>query len=377
MARSVAPTIHQVAERCGVSISTVSRALSRPERVNAATRATVLAAAAELGYQPSPRARALLTGRSLTIVLMVPDITNPFFFDLIRGAQHRAATAGYTQVLVDTEESPDLESAHLATSVKSADGVVLAASRLPDDALAAAAARLPLVLINRTVPRVASVSIDTPRGFAQAVEHLLQLGHRRLVYVSGPRSSASDARRWRALQQAARRTPVSTSGVSTSGVSTSGVSITRVGPFPPTRDAGAAAADAAVATGATGILAFNDLLALGILRRLADRGIRVPGSISLVGCDDVFGADFCAPPLTTIRAPVEAAGRRATELLLEQLRPTRAPAPHEDLLTAALVVRGSTGPAPTAAEDNAAEDNAAEHSAAEHSAAVDRPRRTR
>lgn len=331
--RSGAPTIHQVAERCGVSISTVSRALAHPERVNAVTRSTVLSAAAELGYQPSPQARALLTGRSWTIVLMVPDITNPFFFDLIRGAQHRAAAAGYTQVLVDTEESADLESAHLATSVKSADGVVLAASRLPNEALAAAAGRLPLVLINRTVPRVASVSIDTPKGFAQALAHLVGLGHRRLVYVAGPRSSVSNARRWRALSDAARR---------------HAVSITRVGPFPPTREAGAAAADAAVTAGATGVLAFNDLLALGILRRLADRGIGVPGQMSLVGCDDIFGADFCEPSLTTIRAPIEAAGRRATELLLEQLGPTRVPAPRGDLLTASLTVRGSTGPAPAA-----------------------------
>ncbi len=331
MVRSVAPTIHQVAARCGVSISTVSRALSHPERVNAVTRAMVLATATELGYQPSPQARALLTGRSMTIVLMVPDITNPFFFDLIRGAQHRAAAAGYTQVLVDTEESPELESAHLAASVKSADGVVLAASRLPNDALAAAAARLPLVLINRTVPRVASVSIDTPRGFTQALDHLVGLGHRRLAYVSGPRSSVSNERRWRALDEAARRAQVS---------------ITRVGPFPPTREAGAAAADAAVDAAATGVLAFNDLLALGILRRLADRGIDVPRDMSLVGCDDIFGADFCAPPLTTIRAPIEAAGHRATELLLEQLGPTRAPTPRGDLLTASLTVRGSTGPAP-------------------------------
>jgi LacI family repressor for deo operon, udp, cdd, tsx, nupC, and nupG len=338
MDRLVPPTIHDVAARCGVSISTVSRALSRPERVNAGTREQVLAAADELGYEPSARARSLLTGRSMSFVLLVPDITNPFFFGLIRGTQHQAAVAGYTQVLVDTEESPALESQHLATSVKAADGVVLAASRLPSDALAGAAARLPLVLINRSVAGVASVTIDTPSSFSQAVFHLVSLGHRSLVYVGGPRSSVSSAGRWRAANAAARR---------------AGVRITRVGPFAPTREAGAAAADAAVHLGATGILAFNDLLALGILRRLRERGIDVPRQVSLVGCDDIFGADFCDPPLTTITAPIEEAGRRATDLLLEQLRPARPVPARLELLTASLTIRGSTGPLGAAGEATA------------------------
>jgi len=328
---STAPTIHVVAQRCGVSISTVSRALSRPERVNAVTRELVQATALQLGYQPSPAARALLSGRSMSIVLMVPDITNPFFFDLIRGAQHRSAAVGYTQVLVDTEESIRLEAAHLATSVKSADGVVLAAARLPDAALAAAATRQPLVLINRSVPGVSSVSIDTPAGYVQAMDLLVASGHRTLAYVSGPRSSVSDGRRWKAISLAARRLRVT---------------VRRLGPFPPTRAAGAGAADAALLAGVTGILAFNDLLALGILHRLAERRIAVPEQVSLVGCDDIFGADFCDPPLTTITAPIEAAGARATDLLLDQLGTVRSRAVHDEILAATLTVRASTGPAP-------------------------------
>lgn len=334
MGRSPAPTIHEVAKRCGVSISTVSRALSRPERVNPTTRQLVQQTAAQLGYQPSPAARTLLSGRSMSIVLMVPDITNPFFFGLIRGAQHRAAAVGYTQVLVDTEESPRLEAAHLATSVKSADGVVLAAARLPDAALAAAAARQPLVLINRSVPGVSSVSIDTPSGYVRALELLVGSGHRRLAYVAGPRSSVSDGRRWRAITLAARRLKVA---------------VTRLGPYPPTREAGPAAADAAVLAGVTGVLAFNDLLALGVLARLAARGIDVPRQMSIVGCDDIFGADFCDPPLTTITAPIEATGARATDLLLEQMRPVRPGGVHDEVLSSTLTVRQSTGPAP--AED--------------------------
>jgi LacI family transcriptional regulator, repressor for deo operon, udp, cdd, tsx, nupC, and nupG len=323
-------TIHDVARASGVSISTVSRAMSRPEQVNATTRERVLAAAAELDYRPSTAARSLTSGRSMTLGLLVPDITNPFFFDLIRGTQGRSATAGYHQILIDTQESVELEQHHIAASAKESDGLVLAASRLTDEALAAAARTVPLVAINRSTPGVSSVVIDTPSGMGQAVDHLASLGHRKVAYLSGPRSSWSNARRWRAVQQAARRT---------------GISARQLGPFPPTREAGAAAADAAVHAGVTAVLAFNDLIALGVLRRLFDRGLSVPEDMSVVGCDNTFGSDFCHPPLTTVSAPIEQAGQLATDMLLALLRsPVPSPRVHE--LPAVLTIRGSTGPVP-------------------------------
>jgi LacI family transcriptional regulator len=174
------------------------------------------------------------------------------------------------------------------------------------------------------------VVIDTPSGMVQALHHLASLGHRAVAYLSGPRSSWSNGRRWRAVQMAARR---------------DGLSVRRLGPFPPTRAAGAAAADAAVHAGVTAVLAFNDLIALGVLQRLFARGLAVPDDMSVVGCDDTFGADFCHPPLTTITASIEQVGRLATDMLLEQLRPV-APPPRVHTVPAVLTIRGSTGPAP-------------------------------
>lgn len=329
--RRPAPTISDVAAHCGVATSTVSRALSRPERVSEATRLRVLAVANELGYHPNPRARSLLSGRTHTIALLVPDITNPFYFGVIRGAQRQGAAAGYTQLLIDTEESAEVEGRHLARLPKSADGLILAASRLSDAELTAVAAKVPIVAINRSIPTVPTVIIDTFTGMVQAVEHLVSLGHRELAYLSGPSTSWSNGRRWKAVRAAARRL---------------GASATRLGPFAPTVGAGAGAADAAINCGATAVLAFNDLLAIGVLQRLAERGLDVPGDISVVGCDDIFGADFCHPALTTLTAPIERAGRVATDMLLDWLGPGLGQGNfrQQETLPTLLTVRESTGP---------------------------------
>lgn len=334
------PTIHDVAERLGLAASTVSRAFSRPERVNAGTRERVLTAAAEMGYQPSPIARALPSGRTNTLALLVPDITNPFFFGIIRAAERHAAAAGYTLVLADTNESADTETASIDKLARTVDGFVLSSSRLPDGALRSAYDNAPLVLINRKVTDVPSVVIDSADGMRQVVEHLASLGHRRIVYVGGPRASWSDKRRWRALQNLARRLDLE---------------VSKTGPFAPTVSAGTSAADAALLSDATAVVTFNDLQAIGIVRRFAARGIAVPEQISVVGCDDIFGADFCHPPLTTLSAPVEDAGRCAVDLLLTALKDAgaaqRSPVSNESVrpvvLPSHLVIRDSTTVAPS------------------------------
>ncbi|MFC4948040.1 LacI family DNA-binding transcriptional regulator [Pseudonocardia sp. GCM10023141] len=330
--RSRGATISDVAAHCGVAISTVSRALTRPGRVNEITRLRIVAAADELGYHPNPRARSLLSGRTDTLALLIPDITNPFFFDVIRGTQGQSAAAGYSLLLVDTEESSEVEARHIARLQKSVDGLILAAARLSDSELARAA-EVPMVALNRNTPGVPTVVIDSAEGTVQAVEHLASLGHRTLAYAAGPTGSWSNVQRWRAVRAAAQRL---------------GVTARRVGPFTPTVHAGAAAADAAFNVGATGVLAFNDLMAIGILQRLKERGIRVPADMSVVGCDDIFGADFCHPALTTLTAPIERAGRVATDMLLDQLgRGTGRSAPRKrERLPTNLTVRESTGPAP-------------------------------
>ncbi len=325
-------TIYDVAREAGVAASTVSRSFSDPRRVNATTREHVLEVAERLGYRPNPLATALQSGRTATIALLVPDITNPHFFGTIRGAERRASAAGVTFILGYTEESADNERNQIERLARSVDGFVLAASRMPDSTTTELAREHNLALVNREVEGLPSAVFDNGPGSWQIVEHLASLGHRSLVYLSGPHQSWLAGERWRALR---------------SGAEQRGMTATRLGPFPPRVVGGGAAADAALVAKATAIVAHNDLLAIGVLRRLTERGVRVPQEISVVGYDDIFGADFCVPALTTLAGPHEEAGSAAVELLLEKASPsaTRA-APRRVTLPSHLVIRDSTGPAP-------------------------------
>jgi DNA-binding LacI/PurR family transcriptional regulator len=325
-------TINDIARVTGVAASTVSRALTRPGRVNAATRERIEAAARELNYVPNVRARALTSGQTETLAVLVSDITNPFYFPLIRGAQNQLKAAGFAQLLIDTEDSGELESHLLHKMRLTFDGAILAASRLSERELAAVAAEMPIVTVNRNVRGVQSVVIDSPAGIAQAVEHLISLGHRDIVYAAGPESSWANVARWRAMKAAMGR---------------HGLAARTIGPFPAARVSGSAAGDSLLNTGATACIAFNDLLAIGILTRLRDRGVRVPDDVSIVGCDDIFGADFCHPPLTTLTAPIEQAGRMAVSMLLTRLSEgTPRTGRQSAVLPTHLTVRESTGPAP-------------------------------
>ncbi|MGN6407167.1 MAG: LacI family DNA-binding transcriptional regulator, partial [Curtobacterium sp.] len=219
-------TIRDIADATGVAPSTVSRALSLPDRVNQATQQRIQQAARELGYVPNSQARALTSGRTRAVAVLVSDITNPFYFDVIRGTQHQLAGAGWTQLLVDTEESADAEMAALSAIAGKADGAVLTASRLSDAQIARFAERTPLVVVNRRPAGVPSVRIDTPGGVEQAGQPLVSLGHRDVHTVAGPDSSWSTERRWTALVRVAKRL---------------GVRVGRVGPHAPFGDSGAAA----------------------------------------------------------------------------------------------------------------------------------------
>lgn len=329
-------TIHDIAALSGVAASTVSRALSNPNRVNFRTRERIEAAAAQLHYVPNAQAKALSSGQTKAVAVLVADITNPFYFDIIRGTQLQLKAAGYTQLLVDTEESEEVEGNTVEQLRRTADGLIITASRLSDESLANAARLIPTVTINRDIEGVATVILDTPTATNQALDHLISLGHSHVAYLSGPDTSNSSLRRWAALETAAQER---------------GVTAVRLGPFAPRKHSGAAAADALVHSGATAGIAFNDLIAIGMLQRLRERGVRVPEDISIVGCDDIFGADFCSPPLTTVTAPVEQAGRVAVTMLLSQIQPGYGSVPRSKaLLPTHLTIRGSTGPAPVASK---------------------------
>jgi len=322
-----AVTLHDVAREAGVAVSTVSRALSNPERVSGRTRTHVQTVADRLGYRPNRIAQALPSGRTQMLALLVPDITNPHNFGLVRGAEAQARAAGYTLIIGDTLQSPELEKAHLDRLSSIVDGFVLAASRLPDADLYAVLGRGPVVLFGRQASGFSSVITDSVDGCRQIIDHLAALGHRRIAYLAGPSTAWTDGQRWQALTRYGAQADLE---------------IVRRGPFSPTLDSGAAAADIGVASGATALVAFNDLLAIGVLQRLEHHGIEVPQRVSVVGFDDIFGADFCHPSLTTVASPAEPAGRALIDLLLGL--PGRRPE-QQIVLPTLLRVRDSTGPA--------------------------------
>ncbi len=323
-------TFTEIAAACGIAPSTVSRAMSNPQRVSPQMYERIVQKARELGYEsatlPTERQR-IARG---TIALVLPNLTNPFNLDLIRGSQVQAQAAGFLQLLVTSDESEQVEADWLTELAQSVDGIVVASPRSPDAILHQIGERVPLAVLNREVPWLSGVLIDTPSGLAQSLDYLASLGHRRIAYVRGPATSWTDQARFRALRQAASRQEVE---------------LVPVGAFRPTLAAGAAAADAVTLADVTAAIFFNDTLAIGALGRFERQGVRIPEDLSVVGCDDIFGASFTNPPLTTVTASGEQAGRAVTDLLLSSFT-TRDRSHRVDHIPAHLTVRESTGPAP-------------------------------
>jgi LacI family transcriptional regulator len=327
--RAKAATIYDVARAAGVNPSTVSRALSKPGRINVKTEERIQAAARDLNYRLNPMARALPTGRTRTLGLLIADITNPMFFNVVRGAEREATRRGYTLVLAESQESGEREAEAAERVLPSVDGLVLVTSRLADDQIQDLAERRPLVVINREVEGVNSVVPELDPGIEQALAHLAELGHTAIAFLSGPANSwMNRARRESVLANAPSR----------------GMAVAEIGPAAPTLDGGRAAIDAVVASGVTAVLAYNDLMAIGLMRAAQERGLTVPGQLSIIGFDDIFGSDFTSPQLTTVRTPLGRIGEDAVRRALDLIDDTpTAPAATEEPLLTELIVRGSTG----------------------------------
>ena len=317
-----AVTLQDVAREADVAVSTVSRALSNPDRVSRPMRERIQEVAKRLGYT-SGRAPV----RDSLLAVMVSGIANPYNAALIRGVESQARAAGSSLIVGDIADGPEVELAHLERlRDRGVDGIILASSLLPEADLNSVVGGADVVLFNREVAEFASVITDSLDGSRQIIEHLVALGHRSIAYLSGPPALWTDKQRWSGLADNAARL---------------GVDIVRLGPFMPTLDQGTAAADVGLGSGATALVAFNDLLAIGILERLRRRKMHVPGAISVVGHDDIFGADFCQPSLTTVHTDAEHAGRTLVDLVLGRIlsRPNT-----PIVIPAQLVVRESTGP---------------------------------
>jgi LacI family transcriptional regulator len=326
--RGGSATIYDVADLAGVNPSTVSRALSKPGRVSAPTTARIQAAADRLNFRINPAARALQTGRTHTLALVVADITNPVVFGIVRGAETAASAAGYTLVITESQESGDAEAEAIERLLPSVDGVVLATTRLSDDRIRDLAGHKPMVLINRAVPDLEGILPDVDSGVQELLSHLTGLGHRSIVYLAGPTASWISERRFERMLDATER---------------SGTALVEIGPTPPTIDGGKAALRRVLAAHATAVVAFNDLIAIGLMQAAAEQGIRIPEQLSVAGFDDIFGSELISPALTTVRAQLVRAGELAVGRLLSVLNGEE---PHTTApLTTTLIVRGSTGPA--------------------------------
>ncbi|PVU81146.1 LacI family transcriptional regulator [Cellulomonas sp. WB94] len=325
--RRPAPTIYDVARVAGVATSTVSRAFARPGRVNADTAARIRAVAEDLGYRANPIARALSTSRTRMLAVMISDITNPFYAELVRWTQLAAQEAGYVILLVDAQESDTLERETLERLLPVVDGIVIGSSRMSDSALRTIAKQKPMVVLNRELTGVPSVVTDSLRGMRRAVEHLGGLAHDTITYVAGPDASWADGMRWRALREAGHELDLVTR---------------RIGPFAPTFAGGLKAAGELAAYPTTAVIAYNDPMAIGVIRGLERAGLRVPEDVSVIGFDDTLMSRLVRPALTTVAAPLREMGATGVRDLLAVLNGAQAETGHAFVLPVRLVVRGST-----------------------------------
>jgi LacI family transcriptional regulator len=326
----VSVTARDVARVAGVSVSTVSRALAKPDEVAPHTRAKVLETARGMGYQPNLAARGLVTGRTGTIGLIVPDLENPFFASVTKGVQSKARASGYAVIIADSDEDPSQEEELARSLSKQVDGLVMCSPRAPQSVIAELALECPLVLINRKCGDVPTVTIDNLEGVRQAMVHLHALGHRTIAWVGGPSTSWSNTERLAALHAFVALQ--------------ADTELVDLGSFQPYVSGGVAAADLVIASGASAVLAYNDLVAFGLLKRFRHRGVRVPEDISVVGVDNTPMSALTAPALTSVGIPLVNCGRAGVDMLLSLVREPSAPPTHHHDLSFQLFVRDSTGP---------------------------------
>jgi LacI family transcriptional regulator len=261
------------------------------------------------------------------LALVVSDVANPFYSEIIRGAQSEAAQAGYTLVLADAQESDRVERAALERALPSVDGVVLGGSRMSDSAIRMIAKQKPVVVLNRVVVDVPCVVPDNATGVRSAVEHLLRLGHDSLTYVAGPAASWADGMRWRSLQDTAADLQLR---------------VRRIGPFTPDVPGGVRAAEEVASSPATAVIAYNDQVAIGLIRGLGARGVCVPRDVSVVGFDNIGPSELITPGLTTVAAPLRLQGATATWHLLAVIEGAQSRTGTPVVLPVRLVERGST-----------------------------------
>ena len=333
------PTLRDVADAAGVHPATASRALNPGTRglVNADTARRVIKVAESLGYRPNPIARGLKTAKSGTVGLVIPDLTNPLFPPIVRGIEDVLEPAGYSGLIVNTDNDPNRERQQIETlRSRQVEGFIIATALLDHPLLAQLQREgVLMVMVNRRPEAldVPSITPDDATGVELAVRHLADLGHHRIAHLAGPATTSTGLARARAFRSAVRDLDLDDDpGLVVSCEYWS-------------EDAGAAALRALLDSGGefTAVVAGNDLIALGCYDVFTERDIDCPRDVSVVGFNDMPFLDKLRPPLTTVAVPHQQIGAEAARLLLDSIADPSRPA-RSVLLPLSLVVRGSTAP---------------------------------
>jgi len=330
-------TIKDVAQHAGVSVATVSHVLNDTRFVSDATRARVQQAIGALQYVPSALARSLKSNRTHTVGMMIPNNSNPYFAEIVRGIEDTCYEAGFSVILCNSDDDPVKQSNYVRLlSEKQVDGLIVLSSGSDEELLdTLRAARMPQVLVDREIEDLAAdlVEVHHEAGAFMATQHLLELGHRRIACIAGPAGLSSARQRVQGYQRAMREAGLRPNA-----------RLMRDGDF--TAAGGHAAMDwllDSVAAHPTAVFASNDLMAIGAVCAAASHGLRIPQDLSVIGFDDIALAAHSNPPLTTIAQPKHETGAIAAQLLLQRIAQ-----PGRDLqraiLQPTLRLRQSTGP---------------------------------
>lgn len=341
-------TIADIALQAGVSKATVSRVLNnRAEGVGAETRARILKILADTGFQPSAMARCLATGESRTVGLIIPDIANPFFAQLVRGAEAVLNQHGYSLFLCNSDRSIEKESHYIRALIeKAVDGVILNSAGSANDAQVEALEEkgVPVVLLDRVIQRRESrfgVFVDNQRGAQEAAACLFAQADCRLLFLNGPAELSQSIERLAGVMEALRERDVPVQNLQIIHGD-----FTLEGGYRVIKDLLDATPGSPLPF--TAIFAANDLMAIGAARALHQHGIRVPDEVELIGFDDIEFAAMLEPPLSTIAQPAQEMGASSAELLLRLIGGQK-PRQKTLVMSPRLVLRGTTRPRADAA----------------------------
>jgi DNA-binding LacI/PurR family transcriptional regulator len=330
------PSLKQVAERAGVSTSTASRVLNGRGYTSGGSRDRVMQAAKELGYEPDLAARTLRFRSSSIVGVEIQDITNPFYASLATGIADVSRGAGYVPLLADSQEDPSREAESLRVMLQArVAGLIIVPTLANVDLLRRFQQHhIPVVLLDRLAPEIVadSVLVDNLHGAIEGTRHLIELGHKRIGVIAGPRGLTTGRQRLAGFEQAMEQAglPADERYVKVSDYR---------------RQTGEALARELLdeTPRPTAIFAHNNVLAESLLSVLAERGLQVPTDVAVVTFDDPTWARLVTPPLTVIQQPANTMGAVAAELLLRRMKSTGGEPPTRIELTPNLIVRGSSG----------------------------------